>query len=68
MQKTCYHFAIDVVTIKDGAVCGHELLPYVVESRTYERARAMAADYGQTIARSRNSQSGRCYYRVIKAD
>lgn len=65
MKKTCYSFEIDVITVKNGAISGREHFPYIAEAGTYEKARAAAADYGQTIARMRNSQNSTCYYRVI---
>ena len=68
MEKTCYSFEIDVITVKNGAISKREHFPYFAEANTYEKARAIAADYGQTIARKRHSQSGVCYYRVTKTD
>ena len=68
MKKTCYSFEIEVITVKNGAISGREHFPYIAEAGTYERARAMAADYGQTIVRMRASHNTLCYYRVAKAD
>lgn len=65
MKKTCYSFEIDVITIKNGAISKHECFPYIAEAGTYEKARAAATDYGQTIIRMRDSQNSVCYYRVL---
>ena len=68
MKKNCYCFEIEVITIKNGAISGREHFPYVAEAHTYEEARAIAADYGQTIVRMRASRNNLCYYRVTNAD
>lgn len=68
MKKTCYSFEIEVITVKNGAINGREYLPYIAEAGTYEKARTIAADYGQTIIRMRASQNNSCYYRVMRAD
>ena len=64
MKKTCYSFTINVITVKDGIVTGYERFIYVVEAGTYEKARAIATEYGQTIVRMREAQNLICYYRV----
>lgn len=68
MKETCYLFEIDVITAKNGAISKRERFPYVAEAGTFEEARAIAANYGQTIARMRNSQKDICYYRVTHVD
>ena len=68
MEKTCYSFEIDVITVKTGAISGREHFPYIAEADTYEEARANATNYGQTIVRMRSAQNSICYYRVTNAD
>ena len=68
MEKTCYSFEIDVITVKNGAISGQEHFPYIAEADTYEEARANATNYGQTIVRMRSSQNSICYYRVTNTD
>lgn len=68
MKKACYTFTIDVITIKNGAISGHEYFPYIVDAGSYEKARAAAADYGQTIVRMYASHNTLCYYRVTNAN
>ena len=69
MEKTCYSFNIDVITVKNGSISGREEhFPYIAEADTFEEARANATNYGQTIIRMRDAQNSICYYRVTNAD
>lgn len=68
MKKTYHSFEIEIITVKNDAISGREYFPYIAEADTYEKARAIAADYGQTIVRMRASQNNNCYYRVMRAD
>lgn len=68
MKKTCYSFEIEVITVKNGAISGREHFPYIAEASTYEKARTIAADYGQTIVRMRASQNSNCYYRIMRTN
>lgn len=68
MKKNCYYFEIEVITVKNGAISERERFPYIAEAGTYEKARTIAADYGQTIVRMRASHNTLCYYRVTSAN
>lgn len=68
MKKNYYSFEIEVITVKNGAISGRERFPYIAEAGTYEKARAIAADYGQTIVRMRASYNTLCYYRVTNVN